>query len=233
MEPRTRVEPHRVTERNALSGRRPDMGGFTLVDMVVSMLILSLVLGGLYTWLISTTRAATTISTRSNLSLDASRTSERIAGRIIAAGLETLTPENPEAPLGTSSLTFQRGAGFAAGAKVWESPARIELRYAPGEIDDGIDNNGNGLIDEGVIYFAVNAGLPNEKEVAWVSNVREYWGDEIPNGEDDNGNGLVDERGLSFELDGDRLVVRISLEGTLEGGAVIRSDIETSVRLRN
>ena len=41
-----------------------------------------------------------------------------------------------------------------------------------GEIDDGLDNNGNGLVDEGQVVWITDLGLPGQRAVVlcnWVS----------------------------------------------------------------
>ncbi len=219
-DPRTRPFPHASA-------------GFTLLELIISMAILALALGGVYSWFLSTTRAAGVVTTKSELSLSATRTLERIAARLLPAGLETLFPPHPTAPLGTSSLTFNRSQGFANGQKTWESSMRIAFRLAPGEADDGLDNDDNGFVDDGQVVLTVRAGQPDEQEIILCRNVKRYWGTEIPNGEDDNGNGLVDEPGLSFELTGDKIIIRLSVQAHTFNGKILTADVETSVRLRN
>ncbi len=207
--------------------------GFTLLELMISMAILALALGGVYSWFLSTTRAAGVVTTKSELGLSASRALERIAGRLLPAGLDTLFPPHPTAPLGTSSLTFNRSQGFVGGQKTWEAPTTIAFRLAPGELDDGLDNDGNGIVDDGQVVLTVHAGQPDEQEIILCGRVKRYWGTEIANGEDDNGNGLVDEPGLSFELTGDKIIVRLSMQALTFGGKLVTADVETSVRLRN
>ena len=212
---------------------RSASGGFTLLELIVSMAILTLALGGVYSWFLSTTRAAGVVTTKSELGLKATRTLERVAGRLLPAGLETLFPPHPTAPLATSSLTFNRSQGFVNGEKTWESSTTIEFRLAPGETDDGLDNDGNGIVDDGQVVLTVRAGQPDEQEIVLCGNVKRYWGTEVPNGVDDNENGLVDEPGLSFELTGDKIIVRLAMQALTFGGKLLTADVETSVRLRN
>ncbi len=215
---------------------RPDRSpssGFTLLELLISVAILALALGGVYSWFLSTTRAAGVVTTKSELSLSATRAIDRIAARLLPAGLETLFPPHPTAPLGTSSLTFNRSQGFVNAQKTWESPTTIEFRLAPGETDDGLDNDGNGIVDDGQVILTVRAGQADEQEIVLCGSVKRYWGTEIANGMDDNGNGLVDEPGLSFELTGDKIIVRLSMQALTFGGKLLTADVETSVRLRN
>lgn len=59
------------------------------------------------------------------------------------------------APLGADTITFQAVDDFAAGAVVLGNLNQLAFQYAPGEANNGIDDNGNGLIDEGGLAFEV------------------------------------------------------------------------------
>jgi len=111
--------------------------------------------------------------------------------------------------------------------------SRIAFQNHPSDPDDGIDNNGNGLVDEGQVILMRNVGLANETTTVIVPWVREFTEGEIANGNDDNGNGLIDERGLSFELVGQTLNIRITLERLDSDQRPLVRTVETSVRLRN
>jgi hypothetical protein len=66
-----------------------------------------------------------------------------------------------------------------------------------------------------------------------VNWVRELLEGELPNGLDDNGNGLIDESGLSFEIDGDTITIRLTLERFDAEGTLITRTVETAVTLKN
>ena len=50
---------------------------------------------------------------------------------------------------------------------------------------------------------------------------------------DDNGNGLVDEAGLCFDLDGERLNIRLTLERRMGDGTLITHTAQRTIALRN
>lgn len=58
-------------------------------------------------------------------------------------------------------------------------------------------------------------------------------GNVIMDGVDNNGNGLIDEEGLSFELDGSTLIIRLALEKVDHKGRTHTVSNETSVTFRN
>ena len=56
-----------------------------------------------------------------------------------------VTPQTV-APLFTSTVTFQKAISVNGdGEPNWGDPTRIELQMDPQEIDDGIDNDGDGV----------------------------------------------------------------------------------------
>jgi hypothetical protein len=139
----------------------------------------------------------------------------------------------PLAPWGSSTLDFQCNEGYGAGGVVWSAPVRLSFDYDGADPDDGADNDSDGLVDEGAIVRRVNPGSADETSVVLVNWVRELLEGELPNGLDDNGNGLIDESGLSFEIDGDTITIRLTLERFDAEGTLITRTVETAVTLKN
>lgn len=216
---------------------RPKQAAFSAIELLIALVLLTTVMGVV---LQSTERGFSLFresSIRGDTQLRASRTMRRVTGELLAAGADTLAPDlEPPAVgpyLGSASLRFARAEAWAAGVTAWSSTTRIFWQIAPDELDNGVDDNGNGIADEGIIVLVRNEGLPDEVSVVLASDVREYLEGELPNGLDDNGNGLTDEGGLSFSLTERSLVVRISLEvPDGRGGSLIRT-LQSSVSLRN
>ena len=149
------------------------------------------------------------------------------------AGVSKLIPATPVAPVGASSLTFQRVVDFDGKNPVWEAPRRIEYRQDPQDPDDGIDNNGNGLVDEGQVVLVLNSGLAGEETRILTTRVREYLEGETAALGDENGNFLDNERGLCFELVNGHLIVRLSVQAVDSSGRRFTRTVETSVSPRN
>ena len=124
-------------------------------------------------------------------------------------------------------------SGFAGGAPTWSSLTRIGFAYEPGEIDDAIDDGGDGLVDEGQLVMVQDVGTAAERTLVLASSVRELLEGELPNAADDNGNGLQDEGGVSFELVGETLLIRLSLERRDSDNQLLTRTVETGIRLRN
>jgi hypothetical protein len=206
-------------------------GGFSLVEVLISMAMLAGLLGTLLTVVSTGSSAARVGMARQSLEGAARRTLDRLANELVSAGLETLDPD-PVTPWGSSTLTFQTIEGFD-GEIVWGTPSAFGLALEEGELDNGKDDNGNGLVDERALVYTRDPGGASELATLWVHGVRELGEGELDNGEDDNGNGLEDEEGLSFVHTGGRLLIRLTLEELdTEGNSLVRT-VETSVRLRN
>lgn len=171
-------------------------------------------------------RAEEEVATRAH------RAIQRIAGEFMFASRGLLVPD-PVLPLGSDALTYRRPEGVVGEAVDWSAPMTLRFEYESGELDDGVDNNQNGLVDEGVVVWIENEGQAGERRSAWVSGVREFLAGETFNGADDNGNGVSDERGLSFTIQDDVLTIRLTLEGRRASGILITKSAETSVHVRN
>ena len=163
----------------------------------------------------------------------AHRALEEIVRNISDAGAGTLG--DATGAFGSSDLSFRRAAVYdAAGEAIgWGTESQIGWRLEPGEVNDGVDNDGDGLIDEGEIFWLLDVGEPTERSVVKVKNVAEYLGGEEPNLADDNDNGLIDEAGLDFQWDGAVLTVRLTLLAVGPKGAQLTRTVQTSTRLRN
>ena len=206
--------------------------GMTLIEVLLGVVIMSMLLGALGVVTVRGSSASRSSMSASELDSEARRLLDAISTELIQAGRLGLAPE-PLAPWGSPELAYQRNVGFAANNVVWGSTERIRFEYEPSEADDGADNNGNGLVDEGLIVWTRDPGLVSQRNRVLGRWVREYLEGEVPNGVDDNGNGLLDERGLSFEVQGDVLTIRLSLERADAEGRLLTRTVQTSVNIRN
>jgi hypothetical protein len=178
-------------------------------------------------------RAGTTkidLESRVHLALD------RMARELGSAGRGSLFPNPQPVPgvqgLGTPTLDFQACLGAAGGIPLFGPIQRIALELEPSELDNGLDDDTDGLVDECLIAWTTDLGGPSQRRAVLATGVSELLQGEIVNGADDNGNGLTDEPGLVFDADGDRLILRLTLQRTNEGRVSVRTS-ETSILLRN
>jgi type II secretory pathway pseudopilin PulG len=138
----------------------------------------------------------------------------------------------PPLVLGASSVSYHRAIGFAGGT-VWGPNSQIVLQYDTGELNDGNDNDGDGLVDEGELLWLENPGQPGERRIVLARGVREYLEGETLNGLDDNGNGFADERGFWIDGAAGVLTARLSLERLDPQGRLLLCTVESSTRVRN
>lgn len=217
-----------------MAARAPQIGcgGSSLVEVMVACAILGLVMGSLVQ--VSTGSHAVYQETSFQARLDerSRQALERMATELGTTGLQALFPD-PASEFGTDDLTFAQVEGFTDDASDWGAPLRLAFEYEPGELDDDIDNDGNGLIDEGMIVLTRNVGAANELRLVLCKRVREMMVGELVNGADDNGNGVRDERGFNLQRVGGLLLIRLCVEDRSPTGATSNRSVQTNVRLRN
>ncbi len=205
--------------------------GFTLIEVMIALALVSIAIVAAN--MVSTAGLGILRSTSVETALDtnALRAIDRITFQIAKADAATLLP--PEPLDGTSELAFQEVIGLDAGEPLWGPVQEVALVLESAEVDDGLDNNGNDLVDEGRVVMRRDVGGPDERTVVLCHGVRELLEGELLNGIDDNGNGLIDEPGFSLQWDEGVLWVRLSVEEVDgEGRRVVRT-LQTSVRTRN
>lgn len=209
----------------------PTRAGFTFVEAMIALSLLAVMFLAVAQTSSRASDAFDEGSADHILSTSTHRALERMArsielsdGSILAGAIAT--------DFGTDVVAFQVPVDFVAGAVVMR-PWQILAEREPGELDDGQDNDGDGLVDELRVVEVLDAGTPDERRNVLLGGVTELFAGELANDADDNGNGLIDERGLSFSNDGNVVTLRLSVQRRGEGGRVLSKTAETAVRLRN
>lgn len=205
--------------------------GFTLVELTIAASLLLVVLGTAAMVAASNARMYKAESVGSHLEGRASLAMDKIVRELRIAGIDTLDPDLQSAH--TSSVQYAQAVGIDAAGVVWTPRRRLEFQYALGEVDDGSDNNGNGLVDEGRVVLTTDEGGPEERALVITRWVAELLQGELANGIDDNANGLVDEAGFVLERVGETLIVRLTLQRRTDDGRLLTRSSQTSIRSRN
>jgi Tfp pilus assembly protein PilW len=219
----------RVAGRTRHRARR----GTTIVEFAVATFILALILSA-----IGLVSRSGTKSFRKSAFDAALENRARIALATLAEELEkagsTTLVGLPAAPLWTDAFSFDevQAVSSADGSVTW-SPSRLQFEYEPGETNNGADDNGNGLVDEGRIVLVRYRGQAGEMHVVLARWVSEYLQGETGNGADDNGNGLVDEHGVCFSRSGSTIGIRLALQRRDADRRVVTRTFTTAVKLRN
>jgi type II secretory pathway pseudopilin PulG len=207
---------------------RRRIGGFSLVELLVALAGTAAVFGIV---VLGTNRAfGTWKATVKETEVErlAARSADRVVAMLSDASLATIA-DDLAAPNGGSSITYQAFGPAADGTATLENSVTLSWVADASDAADGVDNDGDGLTDEGTIVRTDASGARTEL----VRNVAGYLDGETNNSIDDNGNGLIDERGFCLELDGRRLTVRLTLQALDEDGSVVSKSAESVVRLRD
>jgi len=206
--------------------------GFTLVEaLIASTLLVVLFLAVAQT----SSRASDAFdegSAEHALSTGTHRCLERITQAIEFADGGILA-DLGAAGVDVDHVSFRVPRGWAGTAVDWSTVIRIFAEPERGELNDGLDNDGDELVDELQVVLVESEGQPDERRTVLASGVAELFEGESANNLDDNGNGLKDERGLSFSAVGSVVSVRLSCQRRDEAGRLLSKTAETAVRLRN
>lgn len=207
--------------------------GFSLVEMAVSLAVLGLLLGLVAMIQQRGNEASEEALARASAETRLRRALDRVAGNLTGIGRTLLFPD-PTTPFGSSTVTFQHPSGVSgAGAVLWDTPSRIELLLDPRETDNGVDDDGDGLVDERRLVRTINVGTGSQQFTTLCNGIPELMGGETVNGLDDNGNGVLDEAGFNVRRTGDLLTVRLSVQKAFGEWQVATATMETSVVLHN
>lgn len=206
--------------------------GMTLVELSVAMLILTLIIALPGMIFSTSSRAYSTGSLVGATDAATRRALDTITERLRSSSFAQI--QESAAGIQTSSITFRASAGFVGTAIVWGNLERFELRPDPRDPLDGIDNDGDGLVDERQLVWIQNLGLANERVQVLCSNVRAMPEGEIPaNGMDDNGDGFVDEEGLAFAYQNGQVRMQLVIQRSDSFGVVSQSAVQRQVGPRN
>jgi len=139
---------------------------------------------------------------------------DRIALAVMGSDRGTLIPQIEE--VHSNSVNYKFSLGVENGEVVWSEPEQIRL----GDTGQSVE-------------WLENPGAAEERKAVWTNLVSPLLQGEVVNGVDDNGNGLVDEDGLSFVLEGERVVIRLTLRRAEVDGRSVEQTVEAVVTCRN
>ena len=213
--------------------------GTTLLELTIAISLLAGVLGSILFVLDSTSVAYRTGSAVAGLEARAEKALTTMTQRLRQSGADGLVPA--WLPAGADYVDYERATSVTDDPALWDTapvvwgdPERLLFEYEPDDPDDGVDNDGDGLVDEGQVVLIERFGLAGQARTVLATGVRETPEGEIPgNLADDDGNGVADDRGLSFQLNGDLLTVRLTLAARDPDGAPLVVTVRRTVALRN
>ncbi|MFN0006330.1 MAG: type II secretion system protein J [Planctomycetota bacterium] len=209
--------------------------GFTLLELGIAVSMLGVLLVGAVSIFESTRRVHEATTTDVDLESNVQRTLERIADLLQRSRRSNVLPASPgaQAPFSASQVDFTSVTSFVGGAAVWGAAQRIEFQYSPTDPDDGLDNDGDGIIDDGAVVWTTDLGLPTQRSMILCRGVTEFANGETQDATDQNGNGLIDERGLSFDFQGSSVTVRLTVSRVLNASRQSTRSAQRMITLRN
>jgi type II secretory pathway pseudopilin PulG len=215
--------------------RREDRktAGFTLIELVLSIGVMGIIITALAQVQMRSSAQSKIMQAREVAEGRARKALDRVADELTGVGRSLIFPD-PSTPFGTGAMTYQRATGVSnLGVVTWGTPSRLELQLDPRELDNGIDDDGDGLIDERQLVLTRNFGMANAQSVVLCTNIPELAPGEVVNGIDDNGNGVVDEAGFNIQRIGDLLTIRLTVQQPYSGNKIATVSLETSIVLHN
>ena len=209
--------------------------GMTLMELLISMAILSIALTSAVYSMMETQKTSLILISESNAAQEARRILAQISDDLLDAGTAMVGPDTacnafPLPQLASSTcLSFTRWDAVRplTDPITWqEVQVTYYLDYVNKEINDGKDNNDNGLIDEMALQRKeeVVGGSTNTTIIAY--NIKE---------KDD---GAPENGGLYFELVGNLLSIKITVQEfntfyNRPQDRLVEHSLQRSVYLRN
>jgi Prokaryotic N-terminal methylation motif len=216
--------------------QRSRTAGYSLVELAIAITILAMLFGFLSLTGDANGKAFKSGISQAHLESQLESAMKRVVSELRLAGKSTLVPQLATGTA-TSSLAYAQAIDLVDGQIVWSPVRRLAFEYSPQDANDGLDNDHNGLTDEGRLVLTLNLGAPDEHRVVLTNWVPELLAGELPGGGDENHNGLVDEPGFCIERvsdsAGEALIVRLSLQRRDANGSPLSKTIESRVRVRN
>ena len=180
--------------------------GFTLLEAIIALALLATVVILVSSALLEGDKAYWEESSRTQLEATLSNNLDEVVGLLRETSPGTFTPS---APMGAPLLQYRVVVGFASGAPVWSDPRTAGFEYDPMELDNGVDDDGDGYVDEGKVAL--------RDPVAGTERI-------LP--------GVAAEGGFTVTRTGDRLSITMQMQERI-GDSVETVDAMTELAMRN
>lgn len=193
------------------------MGGFTLMEVMIAAVIFAVATVSIAPLFVQSSEAFSTLTSRSQLTARSQAIMDRLVSEIMLGRFATL---DPPIPTQSSWVRFDRIEDVIAGTPIFGNPYHIETTDMESDTTDGVDNDGDGLVDESGI---------------------EVWEDFPPHGltagPEDNPRLIctnLDQNGLVFTRNGAVVELQLTCQTVLEKGQPpVTVAITSGVRMRN
>jgi prepilin-type N-terminal cleavage/methylation domain-containing protein len=145
----------------------------------------------------------------------------------------TILDPDPTSALGTSDLRYRLPLTLTGGTITWGPLNHLFLEYEPGELNNGLDDDQDGLVDEMQLALVLDEGGPTERKSLVCDGLAELAAGEAANGLDDDGDQMVDEQGFCVRRIGDLLLIELSGQGVARGEDPFDVELSMRITLRN
>ncbi len=203
--------------------------GFTLLDLMIGLSLFAVGLA-----------AAMQAVVRTNGAYEASSARVLYEARVMAAVnrmLEVLAGArfevDPVSLYGTDDVRFALPVAIDAVGVTFGPANRLWTRLDDAELDNGVDDDGDLLVDERELVLTLDVDGA-ARETVLLEGLRENGLFEVTDLIDNDGDGWIDEPGFALLLDGDLLHIQICGQAASLGESqAFDVPFETIVRMRN
>ncbi len=188
---------------NSLAPLAPGRGrerGFTLIELIISAAIMTVVMVPFGFVALSSSRAFSSLAQQSQVSSNAIAVADRLVEELSNGRL--LDPANPDQ---STYIRFDKVVDVVDGAPVYGDPIQIDLVAAESSNTDDVDNDGDGIVDEGGVRIWIDRdpvettpSIGSEDEVFQIS-------------------ARVAQDGLQFTQDGGMILIDLTVETVTDG----------------
>jgi prepilin-type N-terminal cleavage/methylation domain-containing protein len=200
-----------------------DRRGFSLIELVGATAILSVIIGTVGLIQMRGHDAERARLAHELAETVCSRALERVAEELKNVDPQRLPPELAS-ERGASSLTYQHLSGSAGpGSSLRDTRCRLALQLAPGEFENDLDDNGDGLVDERRLVLTCAVGAPHPVTIDLCNGVPQFASGEAPGGEP----------GFWMRRSGDQLTIHLTVRIPCAHGAFASSSQQTNVALHD
>ena len=191
--------------------------GFALIELMLALALTIVVVTAVGRNFLEFSRAFTTLAKLMYTNTRAQLVVDRLLEELVTGNFASLAPA---VPVNSNSIEFQKIVGVIDGDPVFGNTIHIELVPLESDITDGVDNNGNGLIDEGGIQIWQD--LPPYGPTPGVEDLPVLICSKVAPG------------GLKFTRQGSVLLIDLTFQEVLVPGEAPRQvHIASSVKMRN
>ncbi len=207
--------------------------GLSILEMVIGTAIFLVVMGPVAQITLSAVSSLNEFEANSDVETRGRRAADRLDGLFRGVSSDSLDLV-PDYPAWTSDATLERigSVDLVAGSAGFNG-IRVRWQIEASETNDGNDNDGDGLVDEGELVVTYDAGEITAQEIVLARGVPEFLEGEDSSSGDQNSNGLTDEAGLCITRVDDSIVFRLTLSSVLPGDEIRLHTISRTVRVRN